>query len=257
MSMKTLARTALQSTPLFRPARRLYQQLIDTEGRARRKQLHAIYGQFVRPGDLVFDVGANKGDYADFFLELGGRVVAMDPQPECCEILRRLAASGDIVVENVAVGSKPGTLPLHTCGISGWATVSPEWIERSKEIPSYAGTQWGSDRTVPVTTLDALAQKYGVPAFVKIDVEGFEVEVLRGMSFQPKGLSFEFHMSSLDAAEQCFKLLPPNLTEFNLILGSDGQMTFPGWVSPGMGIISWLREYRGSHEFGDILARQG
>ena len=69
-----------------------------------------LYGDFVRPGDLVFDVGAHVGDRVASFRRLGARVVAVEPQPAMVRVLRLLyGRSKSVAIEAVAVGREPGS----------------------------------------------------------------------------------------------------------------------------------------------------
>jgi hypothetical protein len=89
-----------------------------------------------------------------------------------------------------------------------------KWDER------YKGN-WRQQLVVPIITLDSLIARFGEPAYVKIDVEGYEMDVLRGLSSQPRLLSFEFHNAELDAAYACLDRFTED-SEFNFI-------TNPAW----------------------------
>src|SRR4051795_2102407 len=72
-----------------------------------------LYGGFVRPGDLVFDVGAHVGDRVASFRRLGARVVAVEPQPAMVRVLKLLyGRSRSVSIEAMAVGREPGTVPM-------------------------------------------------------------------------------------------------------------------------------------------------
>ena len=115
-----------------------------------------FYGQFVGPGDLVFDVGANVGNRTKVFLKLGCRVVAFEPQASCVGTLRKLyARNGSFTLVEEALGSRPGRFRRH---------------------------DWTQTQPVTVTTLDQAVSCHGLPRFIKIDVEGFELEALAGLS---------------------------------------------------------------------------
>jgi FkbM family methyltransferase len=169
---------------LYRPARWARRHIIHREElRALRNEL-GFYAQFLRPGDLCFDVGANYGAKTEVFLRLGAKVIAFEPQRDCIRELRaRLGSHSDLVAINAAVGS-----------ISGYRTL---YIERhrtaSSLVEDWQGEVVGSIE-VPVTTLDDSIAKFGVPQHCKIDVEGYELEVLRGLSRTIPTLSFEYHL---------------------------------------------------------------
>ena len=75
----------------FRTARGIARSLRIYYGdRAHAAAMDRLYGQFVRPGDLVFDVGAHVGDRLASFARLGARVVALEPQPALARVLRLL-----------------------------------------------------------------------------------------------------------------------------------------------------------------------
>jgi hypothetical protein len=72
--------------------------------RRRAAAMDRLYGSFVRPGDLVFDVGAHIGDRVASFLRLGARVVAVEPQPSMVRALRLLyGRSKSVAIEALAV----------------------------------------------------------------------------------------------------------------------------------------------------------
>ncbi len=216
--MKASIRERLYGSPLFFPVRTAYQCIFDRAKLVDRMQMRAFYAPFVRRGDLVFDVGAHFGKYAECFTALGATVIAIEPNPSCCDSLRRLARSRDIHVENCAVGDQPGKLKLHIC----------------VEYPS----------------LSTVTNEF--PAFVKIDVEGFDDHVLRGMSFQPRALSFEFNREVPQVAHRCFEA-PVLATgyEFNYTYGT--KLSSGQWMD-----AKELRSqiFKGEKYFGDVVARR-
>ena len=73
-----------------------------------------LYARFVKPGDLVFDVGSHVGDRIAAFRRLGARVVACEPNPALVPTLRRLYGRDDkVTLEPVAVGAKAGEIELQ------------------------------------------------------------------------------------------------------------------------------------------------
>jgi len=152
------------------------------------------------------------------------------------------------------VGDQPGKLKLHICvEYPSLSTVTNEWYEAAHNSPlQHRNAHWQEPIEVDVVTLDQLAARYGVPAFVKIDVEGFDDHVLRGMSFQPRALSFEFNREVPQVAQRCFEA-PVLATgyEFNYTYGT--KLSSGQWMD-----AKELRSqiFKGEKYFGDVVARR-
>src|SRR5207237_6544367 len=79
----------------------------------RQRRMDRLYSDFVRQGDLVFDIGSHVGDRIGSFRRLGCRVVAVEPQPRLVRILRRLSGRDpDVAIEPMAIPAAPGTTEL-------------------------------------------------------------------------------------------------------------------------------------------------
>lgn len=249
-------REQLFGRPVFSPLRTTYQFLFNRKKLDNRRNMRAFYGQFIRPGDLVFDVGANVGIYSEIFADLGARVVAIEPNPACCRLLRRLSSNRQVTVEPIAIGQAPGRLLLYLSTNRLISSVSPDWCEVVRQSPLHSNSRWLGSIEVEVTTLDLLAQRYGFPSFVKIDVEGFDDRVLHGMSFRPPALTFEFNTLVPDVAMRC--LQAPILAsgyEFNYIDGARMQCTSPTWLNRD-DVWERIDVLVGGDPSGDVIARK-
>jgi FkbM family methyltransferase len=175
----------------------------------------ALYGRYIRPGDLVFDVGANRGDKADSFSRLGAAVIAIEPDASTAAALqRRFAREANVHVVAAGVGAVPGEAVFHPSPDSTRSTFT---VDRMRQLGD--DVPFGSGVTVPITTLDALVATYGVPRFCKIDVEGYEPEVFQGLNQPLPALSFEFHGELLAEAGRCLdKLDRLRMTRYNVVL---------------------------------------
>lgn len=223
----------------------------------RQRSLRRLYAPFVSPGDLVFDVGAHLGDRAVAFAALGARVIALEPQPHVARWLRRLVRRHHrIQVRAEAVGARAGTASLavshRTPTVS---SMSPAWRKGVAERhPGFAGVRWQSAVDVRVVTLDDLIAAHGVPRFCKIDVEGFEAEVLAGLTRPIAGLSFEFVAGQVDVAEACVRRLGQlGRYRFNVVPGESRSLALPEWIS-GADLLAWLAAGADGASSGDVYA---
>jgi FkbM family methyltransferase len=178
----------------LRQARGILRSLaIYYRGRARRQAMDRLHARFVRPGDLVFDVGSHVGDRIASFRRLGCRVVAVEPQPPLARLLRLIyGRDRQVAIEAVAVGAVAGRITLRVNRANPTvSTASAAFIRAADGAAGWEGQTWDAEVEVPLTTLDALVARHGRPAFVKIDVEGFEADALAGLSQPVPALSFE------------------------------------------------------------------
>jgi FkbM family methyltransferase len=225
-------------------------------GRGRRGALDRHYARFVARGDLVFDIGSHVGDRVAAFRRLGARVVAVEPQPALARTLRLLFGRDKAVtVVESAAGGAAGTVALKlNLDNPMVSTASEDFISASRGAPGWEGQQWTRTVDVPVTTLDALIARFGAPRFIKIDVEGYEAEVLAGLSAPRPALSFEFTTIQRDVACACIaRCAAIGYRAFEASLGE--SLAFAHGRKLGAAeIAGWLMALPASANSGDIYA---
>jgi len=224
----------------------------------RNRALARLYARFVGTGDLCFDIGAHVGNRLWALSRLGARIVALEPQPDCMRLLRRwYAHHANIELVEKAVGATPGTRTLFLSERTPTVTtLSRDWMAAVQTTPGFAGVRWNRDISVRVTTLDELIARYGTPTFCKIDVEGTELDVLRGLSHPLEALSFEYIPAAIETAVSCvWRLGELGRYEYNWSPGELSRLQSAAWLGPAR-IADILRRMPADGQSGDVYARR-
>jgi len=178
----------------------------------------------VEPGDVVWDVGANVGVYSALLCERvgrDGRVIAFEPFPEACDRIRERMPNCDwLQVENVALGD---------ADTAGRLVTGPKSVENHVETET--DKREGNVGSIPIRICrgDTMCDRLGqVPNVVKVDVEGFEEEVLEGMGkmltySDLRSILVEVHFMKLEKRGQ-----PMAPLRIEKLLGAKGFKT--NWV---------------------------
>jgi FkbM family methyltransferase len=202
-------------------------------------------------GMLVFDVGANVGAKAALMRAKGARVVCIEPQPECVSVLRsKFADDGNVIVVEAALGRRVGRGRLSVCDDADTiSTMAEHW--KTGRFHDY---RWNRSVDVDVVTLDWAINNYGVPDYCKIDVEGFELEVICGLSVCLPLLSFEYSREfSSDVTRIVDHLLSLGFSHFNVSYGETGCFRFAQWV-PAEKLVNELLTHPHPLAWGDVYA---
>jgi FkbM family methyltransferase len=218
--------------------------------------LDAFHARFLGPGELGFDIGAHVGDRTASFRRLGARAVAVEPQPRLARLLRLLFHRDPAVVRIATlIGPAEGeaVLRLNTANPTV-ATASPDFVAAAEGAAGWEGQVWDAALRLPVTTLDALIARHGLPHFLKLDVEGYEAAALEGLSAAPRALSFEFTTIQREVAAACLdRLVALGYRAFNACLGEGMRFAHAGPLSAGS-MRDWIAALPHAANSGDVYA---
>jgi len=220
------------------------------------EEMAIFYGQFIKPGDLCFDIGANMGNRTKIFLKLGARIVVVEPQNHCMAFLKKqFGENRRVVFVHKAVGEREDVGEMMISGEHTISSLSATWVERVQQSGRFSQFDWPKRQRVEVTTIDALIQENGRPAFIKIDIEGYEYEAIKGMSIPARALSFEFTPEFMDATYGCIERLSRlGDARFNYTVGETMKLKLPVWTD-ATHMVDILSRHENDGLFGDVLAK--
>lgn len=257
-----LSRIKRSLTRTFPGLNRLYHDAQSRQSLARwteqDQKMLEFYAQFIAAGDLCFDVGANIGNRVKVYLKLDANVVAVEPQERCMRILRAgFKKNARVHLEQMALGEREGTAEMQISSLHALSSLSDDWLNAVKRSGRFAAQNWHKTQVVSLSTMDRLIEKYGMPAFIKIDVEGYEHQVLRGLTSPPPALSFEFTPEFLDATAKCVAHLAAlGMTQWNYSVNESMVLSLDDWVTAEQITEQLARYANDATVFGDVYARR-
>lgn len=216
-----------------------------------------FYKQFINKGDLCFDIGANVGYKSKIFYKLGAKVVAVEPQKNCVREIKLKLGNKVTVLEN-GVGAENTIKEFYVANNSQLSSFDKNWVS-DLENTRFSEIEVEKVERIEILTLDNLIGKYGTPNFIKIDVEGYELEVLKGLNLKFEMLSFEYAVpEKLDSVISClvhlsenFKNLKCNYCEGNV----QSKFNLKDWISLDDMIAYVKKDYFQNTFAGDIYVK--
>jgi FkbM family methyltransferase len=247
----------IRKTPIFKILKNIQLRRIANRFSQHDLSMLNFYSSFLSSGDLCFDVGANTGNRTKIFLKLGARVVAIEPQKECADHISMLYGhKKQMTLVRKALGAKEGEAEMQISSVNVISSISQEWIDSVKKSGRFAKYKWDKSQTIQLTTLDSLISSFGIPAFIKIDVEGYEYEVLKGLSKPLKFVSFEFTPEFMESTFFCIDHLERlGKIRLNYSLGESMKFANETWKSSNE-MKAILDDLKNDHTvFGDVYVK--
>jgi FkbM family methyltransferase len=228
------------------------------------KKVARFYAQFLKRGDVYFDVGANHGNRISPIINNirggGGKIVAVEPQAVWAAFLKK--KFGDkIFIVTKGLGEREGVMAMAISNDSRLSSFSTEWVEANKQSGRFIpmGAEWNETRVIKMTTLDRLIEEFGVPRFIKIDVEGYELEVLKGLTQPVEVISFEY--TTPERTQQCIACIERirdisnNKILCNYSIAESMEWALPKWLSSEEMIAQIASAPVFGDGFGDIYVK--
>ena len=180
----------------------------------------------LEPGDVVIDCGANLGAVSGPLADTGATVHAFEPDPYTFgRLSENLAGRGNVILHNAAVGAKAGTLQLMRD--ADWEKDPDGASVRSTLVEGGRKMDGGTGIDVEVVDFPAfvkdLLKKHKKIAFLKMDIEGAELDVLEAMEAQ--GLFDKITLTVAETHEKKFKHLRPRFAALRATVGAKYPIT--------------------------------
>ena len=200
---------------------------------------------------LCYDVGANIGAKTEALLRIGARVISFEPNPDVLsELCARCRKYPKWTLVRTAVGEEPAVATLYSRRSHAHSSLDSMWEGEGQ-----------STHEVPLLPLDTLIKHYGLPAYCKIDVEGWELPVLRGLSAPIPLISFEYHLTHDNIAKtiHCLdRLSVLGQSEVNFIAGENSEFQMDRWMRLEDFVARFPGELPGAEasHYGDIFVKR-
>jgi FkbM family methyltransferase len=219
----------------------------------------SFYRHLIQPGDLVFDIGANVGAKTEIFLSLGAYVVAVEPNALCALRIRQRHQTAlldkRLRVEECAIAAERKKVTMKVFAEHGAMTSGSEAFVRTVEADGGRSTSAFESDAI---TANDLVTRFGLPVFMKIDVEGMDAEVLRGLDSRPRFASFEFNtaLPLWPSAELCLAEAERlGFSRANFTASGTPKFILKEWCDLRLVLETIARWAKGRHTYGDVVLK--
>jgi FkbM family methyltransferase len=207
---------------------------------------------------LIFDVGCNIGKKTNEYLKYNTKVVGFEPQPKCVkQLMNYFKNSNSVIIEPIGLDIKKGDSFIYEASHDTISSMSEEFIDIVKK-ERFSGYNWGNKISINVDTLDNMIKKHGKPNYIKIDVEGYELNVLKGLTTPIDVISIEFTPELCQISIDCINYIETinGNCIYNYGYREDKDFKFEKWISKDeiLTYILSINDYK--FEFGDIYIKK-
>jgi FkbM family methyltransferase len=216
-----------------------------------------ILETILKEGYLVFDVGCNIGNKANEYLLHNTKVVGFEPQPNCInQLINRFKDNGNVIIEPIGLDSKKGNSFIYVASHDTISSMSEDFINTVKS-ERFNGYVWNEKVNINVDTLDNMILKYGTPNYIKIDVEGYELSVLKGLTKTIGVISIEFTPELCQSTIDCINYIDDlnQKSMYNYGYREDKHFKFNEWITKDemINYLSSVNDFK--IEFGDVYIK--
>jgi FkbM family methyltransferase len=242
---KTVKKVAL-SAGLYRPG--TFRRWFNRDYLNKFNQDISFFSKLLEPNPLCFDIGANIGEKSEILLSIGANVVAFEPQLQCVEQLKARCRPyrKQLQIRQTALGSEMGEAEFYASETSALSSFFQDWSDSTTKL------------RVSVTTLDRAIAEFGKPNYCKIDVEGWELEVLKGLTQPIPLISIEYHLGEreVNIVRDCLAYLSQfGELQINITTAETLVFSLQEWVSLEKFLELFPDTFRDRYEYryGDIF----
>lgn len=145
--------------------------------------------------NMIFDVGANMGHKSIIFSRLAKKVVAFEPSEKLFDFLQKRFGNSNVILFNYALGNTVSDLDFYVVeNNEAYNSLNKKHIETTTTLRGIATINTIKHKKIKVEIVENFIKKLGIPKYIKIDVEGYEHEVIKGLKTPVPLLSFEVNL---------------------------------------------------------------